>query len=74
MHWEAGSLPDLVSNLVKCWEKEASYKSHPVDWRTIDVERYRFSVNGGEEVSLAFAVALLLRRSQGAYHNVQRDI
>ena len=35
---KAGSLEDIVSNLVKNWEKEVSYKTHEEDFRTIDVQ------------------------------------
>lgn len=45
--WPAGSLEDVVSNLVKNWEKEASYKIRLEDWRTINHKTYRFSCNGG---------------------------
>lgn len=44
---EAASLPNLVENLVKNWEVEASFKSDISDWRTIDRPNYTFSVNGG---------------------------
>ncbi|BFZ60549.1 hypothetical protein YB2330_001586 [Saitoella coloradoensis] len=44
---EAGSLQWLVQNLVKNWEKEASYKTVASEWRTIDHEKYTFHVNGG---------------------------
>ncbi|KAL3132870.1 hypothetical protein ABBQ38_006791 [Trebouxia sp. C0009 RCD-2024] len=44
---KAGSLGDIVSNLVKNWEKEMSYKTHADDIRTIDTQNYKFSVNGG---------------------------
>lgn len=40
----------MVSNLVKNWEKEASYKLKTSEWRTIDPIKYRFSCNGGPEV------------------------
>ncbi|KAL2816647.1 hypothetical protein BDW59DRAFT_136676 [Aspergillus cavernicola] len=43
----AASLPDLVSNLVKNWEIEASYKTSLSDWRTINQSNYTFSLNGG---------------------------
>ncbi|KAL4800778.1 hypothetical protein BDV19DRAFT_383795 [Aspergillus venezuelensis] len=43
----ATSLPSLVSNLVKNWEIEASFKTSLSDWRTIDPETYTFSLNGG---------------------------
>ncbi|KAI7884778.1 hypothetical protein K492DRAFT_173250 [Lichtheimia hyalospora FSU 10163] len=45
---EEGSLSWLVSNLVKNWEKEMSYKLRADQIRTINKEKYRFSVNGGE--------------------------
>lgn len=48
MTHEAGSLPELVQNLVKNWEVEASFKPVLSDWRTIDHERYSFAINGSE--------------------------
>lgn len=48
--WEAGSLEDIVSNLVKNWEIEASFKTDYNDWRTIDRKNYTFSVNGGPNI------------------------
>ena len=45
---EAGSLPQLVENLVKNWEVEASFKPDISDWRTIDTANYSFAINGGE--------------------------
>jgi hypothetical protein len=47
MNHEAGSLPDLVENLVKNWEIEASFKTKLEDWRTVNHEKYTFAVNGG---------------------------
>ncbi|KAL4966081.1 uncharacterized protein BDV14DRAFT_199213 [Aspergillus stella-maris] len=44
---KAASLPSLVSNLVKNWEIEASFKTSLSDWRTINPETYTFSLNGG---------------------------
>ena len=44
---EPGSLPSMVQNLVKNWEKEASYKINASEWRTINPEKYTFHVNGG---------------------------
>ncbi|KAK7981886.1 hypothetical protein PG988_004124 [Apiospora saccharicola] len=44
---EPGSLPDLVQNLVKNWEIEASFKTNLRDWRTVDPDVYTFAVNGG---------------------------
>lgn len=48
MNHEALSLPDLVQNLVKNWEVEASFKPNIDDWRTIDRANYSFAINGGE--------------------------
>lgn len=47
MDHTAGSLPQLVENLVKNWEVEASFKTQLSDWRTIDHENYSFAINGG---------------------------
>ncbi|KAI8988585.1 hypothetical protein BDF20DRAFT_833421 [Mycotypha africana] len=47
-HHKEGSLEWLVSNLVKNWEKEMSYKVRVDEIRTIDASKYRFSVNGKE--------------------------
>ena len=47
--WPPGSLEDLVSNLVKNWEKEASFKMKLGDWRTINQQSYKFSCNGGRD-------------------------
>ncbi|TPX25289.1 hypothetical protein DIZ76_010740 [Coccidioides immitis] len=44
---EPRSLPDLVENLVKNWEIEASFKTKLEEWRTVDGSCYRFSLNGG---------------------------
>jgi len=43
-----GSLADIVTNLVKNWEKEVSHKTDPKEWRTVDIENYKFSTNGGK--------------------------
>ncbi|KAF2873002.1 hypothetical protein BDV95DRAFT_605581 [Massariosphaeria phaeospora] len=48
MSHEAGSLPELVQNLVKNWEVEASFKPNLSDWRTVDHENYSFAINGSE--------------------------
>lgn len=47
MNHAAGSLPQLVENLVKNWEVEASFKPRLEDWRTIDHKNYTFAINGG---------------------------
>ncbi|KAF1949204.1 hypothetical protein CC80DRAFT_497668 [Byssothecium circinans] len=51
MSHEAGSLPQLVENLVKNWEVEASFKPTLKDWRTVDHANYSFAINGGEPQS-----------------------
>jgi hypothetical protein len=48
MNHEASSLPDLVENLVKNWEIEASFKPNIKDWRTVNHEKYTFAMNGGQ--------------------------
>jgi hypothetical protein len=48
---EPETLPWLVQNLVKNWEKEASYKTKASEWRTIDLDKYAFHVNGGPAMS-----------------------
>jgi hypothetical protein len=47
MNHPSGSLPQLVENLVKNWEVEASFKPDLTDWRTIDHANYSFAINGG---------------------------
>ncbi|RDW82862.1 hypothetical protein BP6252_03974 [Coleophoma cylindrospora] len=48
---EPGSLEDIVENLVKNWEVEASFKQDINDWRTIDKDAYTFAINGGKPSS-----------------------
>ena len=36
----SGSLEELVENLVKTWEMEASHKPDMTQWRTIDLSNY----------------------------------
>ena len=45
--WPAGSLEDLVTNLITNWKKETSHKARLEDWRTVNADTYRFSCNGG---------------------------
>ncbi|KAJ3040853.1 hypothetical protein HDV00_010313 [Rhizophlyctis rosea] len=47
MNHQAGSLQELVENVVKNWEIEASYKPDPTEWRTINHQSYEFRLNGG---------------------------
>ncbi|KAL1633049.1 hypothetical protein SLS56_003120 [Neofusicoccum ribis] len=46
MNHETGSLIQLVENLVKNWEIEASFKPRLEDWRTVDHANYTFAING----------------------------
>ncbi|KAK9386011.1 hypothetical protein V1515DRAFT_197700 [Lipomyces mesembrius] len=48
MSHETGSLEAIVQNIVKNWEIEASFKTSLTDWRTVDPDKYTFSMNGGE--------------------------
>jgi len=43
----AGSLEEIVENLVKTWEMEASHKSDISQWTTIDHNDYNVQYNGG---------------------------
>ena len=51
MNHVAGSLEEMVENLVKNWEVEASFKTRLSDWRTIDHEKYSFAMGGGNRGS-----------------------
>lgn len=44
--WPKGSLEEVVQNLVKTWEMELSHKIKVSDFKTIDQEKFRISVNG----------------------------
>lgn len=46
-NWAPSSIEFLIQNLVKNWEKEASYKVDSKEWRTISQESYKFHLNGG---------------------------
>lgn len=43
-----GSLEEVVENLVKTWEMEASHKKDMSQWTTIDHGNYCVQTNGGE--------------------------
>ena len=42
-----GSLEEVVENLVKTWEMEASHKKNISQWTTIDHGKYCVQSNGG---------------------------
>ncbi|CAG7719505.1 unnamed protein product [Allacma fusca] len=46
VHHEPGSLEDLVSNLIKNWEREVSHNKNPSEWRTMDASKFTFGSNG----------------------------
>ena len=43
----ANSLEEVVENLVKSWETEASHKVDMSQWNTIDHDAYQIQTNGG---------------------------
>ena len=43
----SGSLDEVVENLVKTWESEASHKADMSQWTTIDYDDYKVQVNNG---------------------------
>lgn len=47
MSHTTGSLQELVKNVVRNWEIEASHKSNPEEWRTMNPKKYKFRLNGG---------------------------
>jgi len=47
-----GSLEDLITNLIKNWEKELSHKANPNQWLTVIPDQFRMAVNGGPWKSL----------------------
>ncbi|XP_010261152.1 PREDICTED: pathogen-related protein-like [Nelumbo nucifera] len=49
--WSKGSLEEKVQNLVKTWEMEIIHKISPEDYKSINVEKFTFSVNGGKPMS-----------------------
>jgi len=51
MNHAAGSLEELVENLVKTWEMEASHKTDFEQWTTVDQEDYNVTYNGGPIIS-----------------------
>ncbi|XP_033098699.1 pathogen-related protein-like isoform X1 [Anneissia japonica] len=48
-----GSVERIVENLVKTWEMESSHKMSSEDWKTVNLEKYEFIVNGGKPLNVA---------------------
>ncbi|SCU98884.1 LAMI_0F16600g1_1 [Lachancea mirantina] len=51
-HFEPNSLEELVSNLVRCFEMEATHKANPADWISVDHNVFVMTVNGGPAVTI----------------------
>ncbi|PKI33036.1 hypothetical protein CRG98_046578 [Punica granatum] len=49
--WPKGSLGETVQNAVKSWEMELSHKTRLQDFKTINPEKFKLIVNGGEGLS-----------------------
>lgn len=45
--WNEGSLEWVVSMVVKNWEVESHHIYKPEDWKTMDITKFKASVNGG---------------------------
>ncbi|XP_010244012.1 PREDICTED: pathogen-related protein-like [Nelumbo nucifera] len=63
--WPPGSLEEKVQNLVKTWEMEMFHKTGFNDYKTVDPEKYRFSLNGRPLISLEEK-----RRLGGGYNSL----
>ncbi|KAB2093072.1 hypothetical protein E1A91_A02G075500v1 [Gossypium mustelinum] len=50
--WPPGSLEEKVQNLVKSWEMEIFHKASLEDFKTIDVNKYTFSLNGRKGLTM----------------------
>ncbi|ERN19928.1 hypothetical protein AMTR_s00071p00098340 [Amborella trichopoda] len=50
--WPEGSLEEKVQNLVKTWEMEIFHKARLEDFKTLDPNKFTFSLNGRKELSL----------------------
>ncbi|PRQ24846.1 putative NTF2-like domain-containing protein [Rosa chinensis] len=50
--WPAGSLEEKVQNLVKTWEMELFHKANIEDFKTLDPNKYTFSLNGRKGINL----------------------
>merc|ERR1711976_1091130 len=46
-----GSLESVVSKVVKNWEVDSHHVLKPSDWKTMNVENFKISVNGGPKAS-----------------------
>jgi len=46
-----GSLESVVSKVVKNWEVDSHHVLKPSDWKTMNVDKFKISVNGGPKAS-----------------------
>ena len=44
--WPVGSLEERVQRLVKTWEMELVHKVRPEDYKSINPQKFRLSLNG----------------------------
>lgn len=51
--WAEGSLEERVQRLVKSWEMEMFHKVRPQDFKTVNLDKFRFSLNGRKGITLA---------------------
>ncbi|RWW65706.1 hypothetical protein BHE74_00026976, partial [Ensete ventricosum] len=61
--WPVGSLEERVQRLVKTWEMELVHKVRPEDYKSINPEKFRFSLNGKKEIT-----AQQIRDMGGSYN------
>ncbi|KAJ9183001.1 hypothetical protein P3X46_006923 [Hevea brasiliensis] len=44
--WPKGSLEEIVRNAIKSWEMELSHKIRLLDFKTINLQKFKLIVNG----------------------------
>lgn len=49
--WPVGSLEERVQRLVKSWEMEMVHKIRPGDFKTVNPNKFLFSLNGGKGIT-----------------------
>ncbi|XP_020271358.1 pathogen-related protein-like [Asparagus officinalis] len=50
--WPEGSLEEKVQRLVKSWEMEMFHKIRPQDLKTVNLDKFRFCLNGGKILTI----------------------
>ncbi|KAK4276668.1 hypothetical protein QN277_014793 [Acacia crassicarpa] len=56
--WPPGSMEEKVQTLLKNWEMELFHKADPSQYRSIDPEKYTFSLNGRKPVTFEDLIKL----------------